>query len=167
MPVGADGLVYLFFDFAGYSLVALGIGVLCHVPTPQNFRAPFSSRSVTEFFTRWHMSLGEFIRRNVFLPLQLRFVRRWGVSSASLVALGTMSLSFVVVGLWHRLSPAFFVWGLFLGTVMGIEKILQARFLSSPLARARWPWRLGMVLGPVYVFCAVTTSIHLVATEVF
>jgi D-alanyl-lipoteichoic acid acyltransferase DltB (MBOAT superfamily) len=160
-------LVYLFFDFAGYSLVALGIGYLSQVPTPVNFRTPFLSRSVTEFFTRWHMSLGVFVRKNIFIPLQTTLLRRWGVSLAYLIALGTISISFVLVGLWHQLSTAFLAWGAFLGLVMVAEKVIADR-VSSTLTG--WSAVLNgavMIIGPVYVFVVISTSIHMVADQVF
>ncbi len=159
-------LIYLFFDFAGYSLVALGIGRLCGVPTPVNFRAPFKSKTVTEFFTRWHISLGDFIRKNVFIPMQAHLVRRFGLASAGLVAFATMAGSFLVVGLWHRLTLSFLAWGLFLGLVMGLEKVVIERARRSSHWRGAWTRRLTAVLGPVYVFCVVTTSVHLVVNDV-
>ena len=70
--------VYVYFDFFGYSLVALGIGRLLGVPTPINFKAPFLSISMTEFWTRWHISLGDFVRRDLFIPIQVAMVRRFG-----------------------------------------------------------------------------------------
>lgn len=160
-------LVYLFFDFAGYSLVALGIGYLSQVPTPVNFRTPFLSRSVTEFFTRWHVSLGLFVRKNIFIPLQTALLRRWGVSLASAIALGTISVSFVLVGLWHQLSAVFFLWGLFLGTVMVAEKVIADRVSSALADRSAILNGVAAVMGPVYVFVVVSTSIYLVAEEVF
>lgn len=159
-------LVYLFFDFAGYSLIALGVGLLCQIPTPANFRAPFRSQTVTEFFTRWHISLGDFVRTNVFIPMQVTLLRRLGVSAASVASICTISVSFILVGLWHRVSVGFLLWGLFLALVMVVEKVVADRVAAAAVGHR--VLNLGWtIVGPVYVFVVVSTSIHLVAGEVF
>ena len=86
--------IYVFFDFAGYSRIARGIGLLYGIPTPINFNAPFLATSLTDFFTRWHMSMGQFIKRNLFLPSQLCLVRKFGLKWAPLVSVITMMISF-------------------------------------------------------------------------
>lgn len=159
-------IIYVFFDFAGYSRVARAIGELNGVPTPINFSAPFASTSVTEFWTRWHMSLGDFVRRNIYLPLQVSLVRSYGLKWAYLAALATLIVSFGFVGLWHRLIGHFILWGAGMGLLMAIEKLVRDRALS------RWRWTrsaaagYGMaVVGPVYVFAVITTSMHFVMAE--
>ena len=159
-------VVYVFFDFAGYSHVARAIGTLNGVPTPINFAAPFRSMTVTEFWTRWHVSLGEFVRRNVYLPLQMRGVRRTGVRWSHLVTAATLIVAFGFVGAWHRLTGTFILWGVGMGLIVTLEKYVR------DYTWARWPWTRSAgaahamaIVGPVYVFVVITTSLHLVMSE--
>lgn len=160
-------VVYTFFDFAGYSRVARGIGRLFGVPTPENFSAPFRSTSVTDFWTRWHISMGLFVRRNLFTPLQLQLVRKVGIRRAAWASVLTMIVSFGFVGLWHRLSWTWFLWGALMGLLMAAEKTAQGYFL-------KWGWNQSpraqfclRILGPVYVFSVVIVSAYFVANEIF
>lgn len=158
--------VYLFFDFAGYSRIALGIGRWLGVPTPVNFRTPFLATSVTEFFTRWHMSLGSFVLRNIYTPIQLTLTRRWGVKQAWCAGMIALLTSWLFVGLWHRLSLAFLAYGILMGVLVWTEKWLRDRALKQPWARSRWATWASQILGPIYVFVTLTTAIHLVIREV-
>jgi D-alanyl-lipoteichoic acid acyltransferase DltB (MBOAT superfamily) len=159
--------IYMFFDFAGYSRVCLGIGRLIGVPTPENFRAPFLASTITEFFTRWHMSLGAFIQRNIYTPLQLHLVRRWGLRRAIWGGLTALFFAWIFVGLWHRLSVHFLTYGLVMTLVVWLEKLVRDRLLKTKWARRpalTWLWRAA---GPVYVFVVMTTVLHLlVITEI-
>jgi D-alanyl-lipoteichoic acid acyltransferase DltB (MBOAT superfamily) len=158
-------VLYVYFDFWGYSLVARGTGLLLSVPTPVNFRAPLLSTSVTEFWTRWHMSLGAFVRKNIFTPVQVALVRHFGVKRAYYTNLVALCLSFGFVGLWHRLSGLFLLWGLSMGLVMAAEKlILNQRMLQW---RREHPWvpAVMRIVGPVYVFIVIVTTLHLVMPE--
>ena len=172
-PLSSRGLVdtaalfvYLFFDFAGYSRIALGVGTLMGVPTPANFRAPFAARNVTDFFARWHMSLGAFVIRNVYIPLQLRLVRRFGVRRAVWLASMSLTASWLFVGLWHRLSWRFAAYGAAFALIVWTEKLVLDRRWLRP-ARPGGPlacFRRG--LGTAYVFAVVTVMLHLVMGEI-
>ncbi|MBL8826046.1 MAG: hypothetical protein JNM18_03615 [Planctomycetaceae bacterium] len=158
-------IVYLFFDFAGYSRIMLGAGMWMGVPTPVNFNSPFSATTITDFFTRWHMSLGAFIQRNIFMPLQMTLVRRWGVRRAAWAGVAALVPAWAFVGLWHRFSLGCMVYGLVFAAVVATDKLMRDRVLRqswSQSAAAAWTARL---LGPVYVFVVVTTMLHIVITE--
>ena len=166
-PITAIFLIYLFFDFAGYSKVALGLGNLYKIPTPDNFNKPFLSCSMTEFWTRWHISLGEFVRRNIFYPIQLPLVRLMGRKKALTASILTLTLSFAMVGLWHRFTLIFLAWGLAMGLVLAFEKFIREYFQSTALIQTPF-YKIGIrVMGPVYVFVTYTTSIYFVADEIF
>ncbi len=159
----ADSLLlfaYLFFDFAGYSLVALGIGRLLGVPTPVNFDRPWRAASLTDFWQRWHASLGAFVRAHVFVPLQLRLVRAYGVRRAAAVGLVALVVSFGFVGLWHRLDWRFLVWGLGMGAALALEKLARDRLLRRGFAAHPWLPAVGRALGPLYACGAVALSLH-------
>ena len=159
--------VYVFFDFAGYSKIARGMGLLYGIPTPMNFNAPFLATSVTDFWTRWHMSLGQFVRRNLFTPIQLQLVRRVGVKWAALASIVTMVISFGFVGLWHRLSWTWLLWGVAMGMLMAGEKFVQT-FLTKQKWSPSGNIKIATdILGRVYALLMIILSIYFVANEVF
>ena len=153
--------LYIYLEFAGYSLVALGVGRLLAVPTPVNFRAPYRAQSLTEFWTRWHISLGDFVKRNLYFPIQIALVRRYGRAWAYWTNLLALSLPFVLVGLWHRLTWGFLIWGIAIGCMVTLEKVFQptlARFGERHPAAAR----LWTVLGPIYAVGTIIGTLHFV-----
>lgn len=95
----------LYFRFAGYSDIAIGFALALGIRVAENFDAPLTATSVADFWRRWHMSLGAWIRDYVYLPLAAR------TGSPALAAVGGMA----VVGLWHGGSPRFLLWGLYHG----------------------------------------------------
>jgi len=103
--------VWVYLDFSAYSDIALGIGRLLGIATPRNFDRPLSSRNLIEFWERWHISLSQFIRNNVFIPLQLFGMRKTDGARPLLVASLAFSVSFLLCGLWHALSLRFLTWG--------------------------------------------------------
>ncbi|MBA6420223.1 MBOAT family protein [Pseudomonas sp. 5Ae-yellow] len=117
-------LVQLYFDFSGYSDMAIGLGMMMGFRFPENFNQPFLAQSITEFWQRWHMTLADFLRDYVYLPL----VRK-RVAGAMLALVYTMLLS----GLWHGASFAFIFWGLFFGVGMVVERRLRiATKITTP-----------------------------------
>lgn len=159
-------LVYVFFDFAGYSLVALGIGRLLGIPTPRNFIAPFAAASLTDFWLRWHASLGAFVRRNLYLPVQLNLARAAGRAHSRSIGLVTLVICFGFVGIWHRLTAGFLLWGAGMGAIMYAEKLVRDRCLHYDWSRARLVVAAWSVVGPAYVFVALTCSMYFVMREV-
>jgi D-alanyl-lipoteichoic acid acyltransferase DltB (MBOAT superfamily) len=157
--------VYVFFDFAGYSRIALAAGTLMGVPTPENFRAPFVARNVTDFFARWHVSLGSMVQRNLYVPLQLRLVRRFGVRRSVWLALVTLVVCWVFVGLWHRLTWRFALYGVTFAVVVWAEKnVLDRRWLRPARRGSATAW-VRRALGMIYVFVTVTLMLHVIMNE--
>ncbi len=154
--------IYVFFDFAGYSKIALGIGQLLNVPTPVNFQAPLMAVSITDFWKRWHMSLGSFVNRNIYTPLQLTLVRRFGIAKAHWVTVLTLIVSFAFVGIWHRLTMNFLVWGGMMGLIMFLEKIVRDYGLRHQWNKNRLVSLFLPIIGPVYVILVVSASLLLV-----
>ena len=161
-------LIYVFFEFAGYSLVCKGIGALISVPTPDNFDAPFLSKSVTEFYTRWHISLGSFIQRNIYSPLLIFFVRRWGRKRAFWAGFLTLLISWIAVALWHRMSLRLFLcWGCGMAIFVSIEKYARDRILSHERLKHRLIAPIWSIAGPVYVFIVIVLMLHPIMKELF
>jgi D-alanyl-lipoteichoic acid acyltransferase DltB (MBOAT superfamily) len=103
--------VWLFLDFSAYSDIAVGVGILLGVATPENFNRPLLARNLVDFWERWHISLSEFIRRNIFIPLQVALMRQNGGATPLMSALVSVGVSFVLCGLWHGLGLGFLLWG--------------------------------------------------------
>lgn len=112
-PLGLAMDIYLsfaalYFDFSGYTAMALAMAALFGVSLPENFNRPYLATSIREFWRRWHMSLSDFVASHLLKPLVRRSGSRWlGVSAA-----------FMFTGLWHELSWQYLVWGLAHGLAM-------------------------------------------------
>jgi D-alanyl-lipoteichoic acid acyltransferase DltB (MBOAT superfamily) len=103
--------IWLFLDFSAYSDIARGVGILIGVATPENFNRPLLARNLIDFWERWHISLSQFIRRNVFIPVQLFLMRRDDGRSPLLSFAVAIAIAFVLCGLWHGLGIGFLIWG--------------------------------------------------------
>ena len=160
-------IVYVFFDFAGYSKIARGLGLLYGIPTPINFNAPFLSTSITEFFARWHMSMGQFVLHNLFTPIQLVLVRKFGVRWAAPVSIISMVISFGFVGLWHRLNWTWLLWGVVMGILMAVEKFTQTFLISQKWNQSEYAKTTITGLARVYVYSIITLTIYFISSEVF
>lgn len=130
----------IYFDFSGYSLMAIGLGRMLGFEFPQNFCYPYISKSITEFWRRWHMTLGAWFREYVYIPL-----------GGNRVSKGRMYFNLFVVwaatGFWHGASWNFVLWGLFFFVFLVLEK----RFYLEKLARSR-------VFSHVYVIFLLVLS---------
>jgi alginate O-acetyltransferase complex protein AlgI len=115
----------IYFDFSGYSDMAIGLGRMIGFEFLENFTYPYISRSITEFWRRWHISLGTWFRDYVYIPLG---GNRKGQFRQYLNIMSVWSLT----GFWHGASWTFLMWGAFYGIVLMIEK----RFLLKQLERA-------------------------------
>lgn len=116
--------IQIYADFAGYSMIAIGLGGLFGIKLPQNFDRPYFSKTVTEFWRRWHISLTTWFRDYLYFPLGGNRVskRRW--------ALNTM-IVFVVSGLWHGAAYTFLIWGALHGLLMIAEKLIYKDKLKT------------------------------------
>lgn len=104
--------LWLYLDFSSLSDLAVGIGRLIGFATPENFNQPYLARNMIAFWERWHISLSQFIRRNLFLPMQITLMRRTGATHPLWCASAAFLVSFGLCGLWHEVSFRWFVWGL-------------------------------------------------------
>ena len=111
----------IYFDFSGYSDMAIGMGQMIGFHYKENFNYPYISRTVAEFWRRWHISLGTFFRDYVYIPLGGN--RRHHVRNLLIV--------WFLTGLWHGAGWNFFVWGLFYGFVIILEKKVLLRLLEK------------------------------------
>jgi alginate O-acetyltransferase complex protein AlgI len=128
----------LYFDFCGYSLMALGLARAFGLHFPRNFNYPYVSRSLTEFWHRWHITLSQWFRDYVYIPLG-------GNRRGPVVTYRNLPIVFVLCGLWHGAAWTFVIWGLYHGLFLTLERLGLARIL----ARA-WP-----PLAHIYALLAI------------
>ncbi|MBQ9942024.1 MAG: MBOAT family protein, partial [Christensenellaceae bacterium] len=115
----------IFFDFSGYSDMAIGLGRMMGFDFPENFNAPYVSSSVSEFWRRWHMSLGTWFRDYVYFPL--------GGSRVAKKSRMVLNLAVVwaLTGFWHGASWNFLLWGVYFGLLIILEKLFLQRAMES------------------------------------
>lgn len=123
--LGALGYsLQLYFDFAGYSLMAIGIGEMLGFPAIKNFDHPYASRSVSEFYRRWHMTLGTWFKDYVYIPLG-------GNRLGTLRTMVNLLAVWALTGFWHGGSLNFVLWGLVLAALIITEKQWTGKFLKK------------------------------------
>lgn len=123
--IGAAGYsAQLFFDFQGYSLMAIGIGEMLGFSLPENFNHPYRSRTVSEYYRRWHISLGQWFKEYLYIPLG---GNRKGAARTFL----NLLVVWVVTGMWHGASINFPLWGLILFAFIALEKFCIGDFLQK------------------------------------
>ena len=133
--------IQIYYDFSGYSDMAIGLGLLFGFHFPENFNYPYLSRSVSEFWRRWHMTLGGWFRDYVYIPLGGNRVPR-------LLYIRNIFVVWALTGLWHGAAWNFVVWGLLFGVLLTAEKL----FLD------KWLQKCGRILPHVYVMAVVVLS---------
>jgi alginate O-acetyltransferase complex protein AlgI len=116
----------IYFDFSGYSDMAIGLAAMLGFHFPENFNRPYSAVTVTDFWRRWHMSLSTWFRDYLYIPLG-------GNQRGELVTLRNLLLVFFVTGLWHGAAATFVVWGLYHGAWLLIERVTGLRRLPRSL----------------------------------
>ncbi|MFR7896970.1 MBOAT family O-acyltransferase [Turicibacter sanguinis] len=116
----------IYFDFSGYSDMAIGLGKMFGFDFLENFNDPYISKSVTEFWRRWHMSLGGWFREYVYIPLG---GNRLGIKKQ----IRNLLIVWLLTGLWHGASWNFVIWGVYYGVLLFIEKIILKQWLE------KWP----------------------------
>ena len=136
-PTLVLGAVYFAFqiygDFSGYSDMAIGLGRMMGFRFPENFRSPYTSRTITEFWQRWHITLGDFMRNYLYIPLGGNRSRTAGRRYFNLAAV------FLASGLWHGAAWNFVLWGAAHGALILLERIFLKAWLD------RRPRLLGML----------------------
>lgn len=109
--------IQIYGDFCGYSLIAIGVAKIMDFNLMQNFKTPYFSNSLQEFWSRWHISLSTFLNDYIFLPLALMFRRKGliGIESGTII-------TFLISGLWHGANWTFILWGVLNGAILVIQK---------------------------------------------
>jgi len=117
--------VYLFFDFAGYSSIAIGLALFWDIRLPENFNKPYLARNLAEFWNRWHITLSEILRDYLYYPVSLSLKRKSFFKKHPLIGIVLPPIiTFVIAGLWHGLTVGFFIFGLLHGVGLAFIAIL-------------------------------------------
>lgn len=130
----------IYFDFYGYSLMAVGLGRLLGFHLPENFHYPYMACSMTDFWRRWHMTLGSWFRDYVYIPLGGSRCSQWKLLRNLLVV-------WLLTGIWHGAGWNFLLWGGYLFVMIAAEKFLYLKILN------RYPW-----LGHLYMMILIPLS---------
>jgi alginate O-acetyltransferase complex protein AlgI len=112
----------LYFDFSGYTDIAIGIGILFGIRLPENFDRPYLKTSLTAFWQSWHMTLSNWARFYVFTPLSRWMLTRSWKPPATLIVLAAQLATMIVIGLWHGITWSFLVWGVWHGVGLFVHK---------------------------------------------
>ncbi len=116
----------IYFDFSGYSDMAVGLGKMLGFEFVQNFRHPYLSASATEFWRRWHISLGTWFREYVYIPMG-------GNRCSTPKYIRNILVVWFLTGLWHGADWTFVIWGLYYGVILLLEKLVMAKWMKA------WP----------------------------
>ncbi len=162
--------LWLYLDFSAYSDVAVGVGRLMGVATPENFDRPYLARNIIEFWERWHISLSLFIRRNIFIPVQLALMRLTDGRRPLQIASLAFTASFLLCGLWHQINLRWLAWGAFhaaglvacniyrtrltrrLGGRKGVNKYMANRWIRAASTALTFEFNAAAVFIVTYPF---------------
>jgi len=155
----------IYYDFSGYSDMAIGIGNFLGFHFPENFNQPYRSRNLAEFWRRWHLTLSNWFRDFLFIPLEYKMARWWQLSApssgrwrrfwarkwnggrgAAWRTLANLLVVFSLCGLWHGAAWSFVIWGAFHGFCLAVELVLKKRL----------KWQASGVAGTLFTFLLVS-----------
>lgn len=118
---------YLFFDFAGYSLMAIGVSYMLGIKSPENFNKPFLSTDMKDFWDRWHMSLSYWFRDFIFSRFMMRAIKgKWFKNKLTGASIGFM-INMSVMGIWHGLDIYYIMYGVYHGVLLALTEIYQKK----------------------------------------
>jgi len=136
--IGAIAYTFqIYFDFSGYTDMAIGLARMLGFRLPENFDSPYISQSITEFWRRWHMTLSFWFRDYIFLPLAYATSRKLpkehylGIRSDKVIYLIATSVTFLLCGFWHGAAWTFIVWGGYMGLFLIIDRLFLLKYLKK------------------------------------
>lgn len=141
----------IYFDFSGYSDMAIGLGRMFGFKFPENFKHPYSSKSIQEFWRRWHISLSSFFRDYLYIPLG-------GNRKGALRTYLNLLIVFLLCGLWHGASWTFVIWGLYHGIWLSLERTRFGKLLRTLPSPLQYAYAFIVAIVGWIPFRAETTS---------
>lgn len=119
--------LYMFFDFAGYSLMAIGTAYILGIKLPDNFNKPFISVDMKDFWNRWHISLSHWFRDFVFTRLIIGAARKKITANRLLIATISLVINMTLMGLWHGLQSHYILYGIYHGVLLAFTELYQKK----------------------------------------
>ena len=133
--------IQIYFDFSGYTDMALGIGKMMGFTLPENFNYPYIAESITDFWRRWHISLSSWMREYVFIPLEVRRRKVRFLRQPT-----NILITFMLTGLWHGLTLNYLLWGGLHGLALGLESSFLSKMLKKTWKPIRHIYTLAVVM---------------------
>lgn len=140
----------IYFDFCGYSLMAIGLGAMMGFRLPPNFQLPYMAYSVREFYRRWHMTLGRWFCKYVYIPLG-------GSRNGELCTIRNLLIVWALTGLWHGGSLNFILWGIALWAVIVVERFVFGFLERHPIG-GESIWRQFRILPHLYLWTVIPVT---------
>lgn len=145
----------IYFDFSGYSDMAIGLGKMMGFNFPENFDYPYMSHSISEFWRRWHMTLGAWFKSYIYIPLG-------GNRKGKARTIINLLIVWTVTGIWHGASWNFMLWGAYFGVLIVLERLFLGKWLEKIPAFFSWLYTFVLVIFGWVMFDAVdTTTVHI------
>lgn len=138
-------MMQIYFDFSGYSDMAIGLGKMFGFHFPENFNYPYMSKSITEFWRRWHITLGSWFREYVYIPMG-------GNRTTKMKWLRNLVVVWFLTGLWHGAAWNFIIWGLMFGLILILEKLYLKPYLDRLPAFFQHMYVLFIVMISFVIF---------------
>ena len=138
-------MLQIYFDFSGYSDIAIGLGKILGFNFPENFNYPYMAKSITDFWRRWHMTLSSWFRDYVYIPLG-------GNKKGVLKQIRNILIVWSLTGLWHGASWNFIVWGLYFGILLILEKFILKKYFSNVSKFIKGIYTLFLVMISFVIF---------------
>lgn len=138
-------MLQIYFDFSGYSDIAIGLGKMLGFNFPENFNYPYMAKSITDFWRRWHMTLSSWFRDYVYIPLG-------GNKKGVLKQIRNILIVWSLTGLWHGASWNFIVWGLYFGILLILEKFILKKYFSNVPKFIKCIYTLFLVMISFVIF---------------
>ena len=151
---GISYMLQLYFDFSAYSDMAIGLGRIFGFNFPENFNYPYISKSITEFWRRWHISLGTWFKDYVYIPLG-------GNRDGKYKQIRNILIVWLLTGIWHGANWTFLIWGLLFGIILIIEKIFLNKFMEKLPSFIKRIYVLFIVMILFIIFNAENISVAL------
>ena len=151
---GISYMLQLYFDFSAYSDMAIGLGRIFGFNFPENFNYPYISKSITEFWRRWHISLSTWFKDYVYIPLG-------GNRDGKYKQIRNILIVWLLTGIWHGANWTFLIWGLLFGIILIIEKIFLNKFMEKLPSFIRRIYVLFIVMILFIIFSSDNMSVAL------
>ena len=145
----------IYFDFSGYSDMAIGLGKMMGFTFPENFNYPYMSHSISEFWRRWHITLGAWFRSYIYIPMG---GNRKGLARTVF----NLFVVWAVTGIWHGASWNFMLWGVYFGVLIILERLFLGKLLEKAPPFISWLYTFVLVVFGWVMFDAVDTSTVLI-----